>query len=64
MSREAVSAGTASWNDPERCPFCNARLEDGGWGFISHVGASSPCKTRFDRWRNNISSDIGGEWSG
>ncbi|WP_129112748.1 DUF7501 family protein [Halegenticoccus tardaugens] len=65
MSTQTNSVASAGrWNDPERCPFCGAALEDGGAGFIAHVEARPSCAERFERWRAMVASDIGGEWSG
>ncbi|XVH33742.1 DUF7501 family protein (plasmid) [Haloferacaceae archaeon DSL9] len=31
---------------------------------MDHTEDSTPCRERFDAWRQNIVEDIGGEWSG
>ena len=59
-----VRATRRTWNDPETCPFCGAALSDGGQGFIDHVEASPACMGSFDDWREQITDDVGGEWSG
>ncbi|WP_458206425.1 DUF7501 family protein [Haladaptatus sp. NG-SE-30] len=55
---------TAEWNDPQQCPFCNAALDDGGWGFIVHIRENQPCNEEFEMWREQISGDMRGEWAG
>lgn len=52
------------WDDPERCPFCGSLLADGGAGFIDHTDESPSCKAAFDRWREQVSGDVVGEWTG
>ncbi len=64
MSVETQPSSTNSWTNPERCPFCDARIEDGGWGFVVHVRANEPCEKEFDMWREQIAGDMAGEWSG
>ncbi|WP_254547393.1 DUF7501 family protein [Halomarina pelagica] len=64
MASSDVVAAYPRWGDPERCAFCGARLVDGGPGFIDHIGDSPPCRARFDEWRERVTDDIGGEWSG
>ncbi|WP_435153161.1 DUF7501 family protein [Haladaptatus sp. DFWS20] len=64
MSYQTQTTGTTSWTNPERCPFCDAGLEDGGWGFIAHVRANPQCSTEYDMWREQIAGDMGGEWGG
>lgn len=53
-----------AWDDPDRCPFCGARLADGGSGFIDHTRESPGCRARFDVWREAVADDIGGDWGG
>jgi len=53
-----------NWTDPNVCPFCEAPLADPGAGFMDHLETNSSCSAGFDRWRENVSSDIGGTWSG
>lgn len=57
-------ADSPDWDNPDYCPFCGAALADGGAGFIDHVDENPECKRRFDAWRERVSDDIGGEWSG
>lgn len=57
-------AASESWNDPDRCPFCGARLASPGAGFVDHVRASTDCESDFETWRDRITEDIGGGWSG
>ncbi|GAA0251683.1 hypothetical protein ACFFQF_02665 [Haladaptatus pallidirubidus] len=64
MSYEAQSVRANSWTNPEQCPFCDATLEDGGWGFIAHVRTNSSCRTEYDMWREQITGDMSGEWGG
>ena len=52
------------WEDPDVCPFCGARLPDGGAGFVDHADANPDCGARFEEWKENVAGDIGGEWSG
>lgn len=52
------------WSDPDRCPFCGAPLTDGGAGFMDHIDEAEGCAVAFERWREGIAGDIGGEWSG
>ncbi|WP_338727991.1 hypothetical protein [Haladaptatus sp. DJG-WS-42] len=52
------------WGDPEHCPFCEAELVDGGWGFIDHIETSQPCNQEFSLWRQQVADDIGSEWGG
>lgn len=55
---------TATWNDPEHCPFCGETLPTPGVGFIDHIDESPDCKSGFDAWRTRIAGDICGGWSG
>jgi hypothetical protein len=52
------------WANPDLCPFCGETLADGGAGFMDHIDEAPVCKERFDDWKEQISSDIGGEWGG
>lgn len=58
------SPDSPDWGSPDFCPFCGARLRDGGAGFIEHVGEAPACNERFEAWRENVSGDVGGEWGG
>lgn len=53
-----------NWANPDLCPFCGIRLEDGGAGFMHHIDDAPVCKERFDDWKEQISGDMGGEWGG
>lgn len=53
-----------TWNDPEKCPFCLAELSDPGAGFVAHVDESPVCEAGFDTWRERVSGDVSGGWSG
>lgn len=53
-----------SWSDPERCPFCGDALASPGVGFVDHVAESPECETDFTTWRDRVSGDIAGGWSG
>lgn len=62
---ELVEAAAATnWDDPDACPFCGARLPDGGPGFVNHIEEREACRLGFERWRENAAGDIGGEWTG
>lgn len=52
------------WDRPDFCPFCGAKLVDGGLGFIDHLETAPDCRERFEAWRERIAEDIGGEWGG
>ena len=58
------TAESATWNDPEECPFCGAGLRNGGAGFVEHAEANADCMTRFDEWRENVAGDMNPEWTG
>jgi hypothetical protein len=58
------ASDSPNWDDPDFCPFCGARLTDGGAGFMDHIETADTCRERFDDWRENIAGDVGGEWSG
>jgi hypothetical protein len=57
-------ATTESWTDPGRCPFCGDRIASPGAGFIAHLGESTDCAEAFETWRDRISDDIVGGWTG
>lgn len=57
-------ATTATWNDPERCPFCGDEIASPGAGFVDHVDESADCESDFDTWRDRITDDVAGGWSG
>ena len=52
------------WERPDFCPFCGARLPDGGPGFMDHVAEADTCRERFEAWRERVAEDIAGEWGG
>ncbi|NHN49887.1 hypothetical protein G9464_20165 [Halostella sp. JP-L12] len=64
MSRSQHVPTDPTWSDPNTCPFCDGELSDPGAGFIDHLETSDACETSFDLWRDRVTSDIGGEWSG
>ncbi|MCU4972848.1 hypothetical protein OB955_08850 [Halobacteria archaeon AArc-m2/3/4] len=53
-----------AWDTPERCPFCETSLANGGSAFIRHVEDRETCRVAFESWRGRVASDIGGEWIG
>lgn len=55
---------TDRWANPDCCPFCGTGLTDGGAGFMDHIDEKPVCANRFAAWREQIVSDIDGEWSG
>lgn len=55
---------SATWNDPNRCPFCGDVLTSPGEGFVDHVEESPECESEFGIWRENVGGDIAGGWSG
>lgn len=57
-------ATSATWNDPERCPFCGAELASPGAGFVDHTAENPECKKQFETWRDRLSGDLRGGWSG
>lgn len=63
---EHPTRDSPGWDDPDCCPFCGYELPDGGPGFVDHVGNDEYafCRERFEQWRENVSDDIGEEWSG
>lgn len=65
--RQCMSDGryaNPTWNDTERCPFCQDELSDGGPGFIDHIEASDDCAADFDGWRGRVADDMARGWSG
>ncbi|WP_336036971.1 DUF7501 family protein [Halobacterium yunchengense] len=52
------------WDDPDFCPFCGAKLTDGGAGFVDHLEDAPECARRFEQWREQVVDDVGGEWGG
>jgi hypothetical protein len=54
--------GTTDWETPDYCPFCGTGLRDGGAGFMEHIEDAPTCRERFQVWRENVASDVGGEW--
>lgn len=60
-----MSANTSTtWADPSTCPFCGDELSDPGAGFVDHIDEQTDCELGFEQWRENIASDLSGEWSG
>lgn len=59
-----MSVHTTHWNDTATCPFCGGELADPGEGFVTHIGHNQECRSEFETWRENVSSDLGGTWSG
>ncbi|MBX0325339.1 hypothetical protein EGH21_20130 [Halomicroarcula sp. F13] len=55
---------TETWNDPNRCPFCDEVLASPGAGFVAHIESRSECADAFGRWRDRIGDDVAGGWSG
>lgn len=53
-----------TWSDPSSCPFCGAALASPGAGFVDHIHASEACEDSFEVWRDNVSGDLKGGWSG
>lgn len=60
----ADAAGRTDWDDPTTCPFCGGALRDGGAGFMDHIDENEACELGFERWRESVAGDIGGEWIG
>lgn len=58
------AAVATDWDDPQQCPFCGADIPDGGPGFVDHIDDSEPCRLGFERWREGVAGDMGGEWTG
>lgn len=61
---ETPSVVAYTWDDPSVCPFCTTELENPGEGFVTHLRESPVCEQGFEEWRNSVTNDIGGEWSG
>ncbi|MFB6139987.1 MAG: hypothetical protein ABEJ26_06085 [Halosimplex sp.] len=55
---------TDSWSDPDRCPFCEARLASPGAGFVDHTSDNPDCAAKFETWRDQVAGDVRGGWSG
>jgi len=55
---------TATWSDPNHCPFCDSELESPGAGFVDHLDDSPGCEADFDTWQSRIAGDVPGGWSG
>ncbi|MXV64207.1 hypothetical protein GS429_19480 [Natronorubrum sp. JWXQ-INN-674] len=55
---------TTDWIDTVTCPFCGDELASPGAGFIDHIDENADCEAGFEHWRENIASDLAGEWSG
>lgn len=53
-----------TWNDPNRCPFCERELETPGAGFVDHLGENPDCESGFEVWRGRIAGDLPSGWSG
>lgn len=53
-----------SWSDPNRCPFCGDALASPGAGFVEHVEEAPDCAEQHGMWKENLSGDIAGGWSG
>ena len=57
-----MTHATATWADPNVCPFCDGELTNPGVGFIDHVGENAGCAQEFDDWRENVTGDVSGGW--
>jgi hypothetical protein len=64
MTHDHPPRDSSAWDNPDVCPFCGARLTDGGAGFMDHIAADEACRERFGAWREAVAGDIGGEWGG
>ncbi|WP_433631645.1 DUF7501 family protein [Halomicrococcus sp. NG-SE-24] len=64
MSEKSHPDDVTTWNDPERCPFCNDELANAGPAFVDHLERNQSCKKRFETWRERVADDVGGEWVG
>lgn len=64
MANSSQSAPSPEWNGPNRCPFCQYELDNGGEAFIRHVDTNEECREGFNCWRANIAGDMKGEWIG
>ncbi|MDX1747835.1 MAG: hypothetical protein R3324_18025 [Halobacteriales archaeon] len=56
------ASGHVVWDNPERCPFCEGALEDGGPGFMDHIADRPECEAGFETWRERVVLDVGSEW--
>lgn len=54
----------SSWDDHNRCPFCNMPISDPGSGFIDHLKENEMCSRGFEVWRTQVADDVTGGWSG
>ncbi|MFC7075871.1 DUF7501 family protein [Haloarcula halophila] len=57
-------ATTETWTDPDRCPFCGARLSSPGAGFVDHVQTTPECEDAFGTWRDRVDDDLVRGWTG
>lgn len=64
MSSHGPVATDTNWTDPYTCPFCDEELANAHAGFIDHLGRNDDCESAHETWRENVTSDIGGTWSG
>ncbi|QHS16020.1 DUF7501 family protein [Halopenitus persicus] len=64
MSTRSSTTLDPTWTDPTDCPFCGASLPDPGAGFVDHIRENEACEEGFDDWRENVTGDIRGGWSG
>ncbi|ELY85567.1 DUF7501 family protein [Natrialba taiwanensis] len=59
-----MAVTTTDWSDPVSCPFCGDELASPGAGFVDHIHENEACEDEFTFWRENVSGDLAGEWSG
>lgn len=64
MSATDANAAGTTWDDPERCPYCNDAITDGGSGFIDHISEKPTCQQWFETWRGRVRDDMAGGWGG
>jgi hypothetical protein len=64
MAKDSQPAPSPQWSGTEWCPFCQRSLANGGAAFMCYVETSAECRRGFERWRDTVSEDIHGEWSG
>ncbi|WP_435128418.1 DUF7501 family protein [Halobaculum sp. D14] len=57
-------AASATWTDPNTCPFCGTELRSPGNGFVSHLDENPDCNAEFEEWRSAVSDDMTAGWSG
>jgi len=57
-------SASETWDDPNRCPFCGDELPSPGAGFVGHVEESPACRAEFGTWRERVTDDLMGGWSG